>query len=134
MAIQSFHFSISRSIGPQAGGRNTGKPTIDDIRIQHNVDKYSAKLLNAAVRGVATTATPGASIIFSDDSGPGGTLNDYLRIDLNGVMVSRFDQSGDDSGAPPSDLLFLNPATITFTTHSPAGTSQTVTYNFVTQS
>ena len=132
--IDSLQFGVGRGISSPAGGaRGASAPNISEITLSRQSDKYSAPLLNLAIRGTVTGATnPAVSLYFTNLSGPGGTPFDYMRIDLQQVLVSGFSLSS--GGDTPNESVSLNfAAAMTFTTHIPAGTTQTVTYNLTTK-
>jgi type VI secretion system secreted protein Hcp len=121
--ITSFQFGVGRAISAPGGPPAT--PSVSEITLTKTADKYSMKLLNLSLRGTAANA----SIVFTDFSGPGGALNNFLRVDLQGVLISGFSTSS--GGDLPSESISLNFAQMTFTAHIPAGTTQTVSYDLV---
>jgi type VI secretion system secreted protein Hcp len=131
--IDSLQFGVGRAISSPGSGRTVSPPNISEITLSHTTDKYSAKLLNLSLRGTVGAGTsPTAALFLTNMQGPGGTYFDYMRITLQQVLISGFSLS--TGGSLPSESISLNFAGVmTFETHLPSGTTQSVTYNVTTQ-
>jgi type VI secretion system secreted protein Hcp len=129
--IQSFQFGVNRNISSPAGGavRTAGTPNVSEITLTHQTDAFSLALLKAELKG----AVPGAYayLYFTDMSGPGGTLVDYLEIDLGQTLLSSFSMSS--GGTNPSEAISLSFVTMTFKYRVPGTTTiQTASYDIST--
>jgi type VI secretion system secreted protein Hcp len=128
--IQSFSYGNQRSFSnPSVGPRQGSTPSVSEITLSHQNDKYSLPILNVSLRG-----NPGAnaSIFFTDLSAPGGLPFDYLEVDLTGTQVSGFQMSS--GGDVPSESFSLNFLTMSFKYRISGGTTTTVNWNLSTNS
>jgi type VI secretion system secreted protein Hcp len=124
--MQSFQFGTGRPIQTPAGGvREAGKPMVSEITMTKTTDKSSMKLLQSSLSGNPAAVT----LVFTNMSGPGNTLLDYMRVDLTDVLISGFNMSS--GGDQPTESISLNFAKMKFTTHIPAGTTQVATWDLV---
>lgn len=129
--LDSLSFGVARQISGGPGSeRNGGRPSISEITVNHQADKYSAGLLNLALRGQPTSGSnPTATLYLTNLTGPGGAPFDYMKIDLQQVLISQYSLSSGSTENPTESFSLNIGGVITFTTHYPAGTAQTVTYN-----
>lgn len=132
--VSSFQFGVARAVSSPPE-HLPGVPSISEITLTHQTDRFSTKLLDLALRGTSDGAThrPTATLYFTDNSGPGGTAFDFMTIEIQEALVSGFSMSS--GGEPPSESISINFSNVLkITTHIPAGTTQTVTYNVATHS
>jgi len=128
--IESFSYGNQRSFSnPSAGPRVGSTPSVSEINLSHQNDKFSLPLLNQSLRG-STGAN--ASLFFTDLSGPGGTPFDFLEIDLTQTLISSFQMSS--GGDLPTESISLNFVTMTFKYRISGGPTTTVAWNRSTNS
>ncbi len=128
--ISSFQFGVSRAFSNPLGGTRTGgQPSVSEITLTHQTDKFSLPLLNQSLRG---NTGANASLFFTDLSGAGGTPFDFLQIDLTQTLLSSFSMSS--GGDTPSESFSLNFITMAFRYRISGGATQTVAYNLATGS
>ena len=122
--IDSFQWGVGVPVSSGAGGGSTvGKPSLSDITLSKQLDKFSVPLLSKTFK---TTTTPGAVIYFTGVNSS-GTPFDYLEIDLRNVIVTGVSLSS--GGENPSESVSLHYTMITFKAHIPGALAQTLTYD-----
>jgi type VI secretion system secreted protein Hcp len=125
--LHSFSFSVKRPVAVTPGSpRETGAPSISEIRITKSSDKYSALLLRESLVG---TGAKNAVIYFTNLTAAGVPF-DYLEFDLENVLVSSFSMSS--GGDVPTETLTLNFTKITMKAHFPGTTQQIVSFDLQT--
>ncbi len=125
--ISSFQFGVARNVSSVGGPREAGAANVSEVTLTHATDTFSIALLKASLNG-AGTAT--ATLFFTNLTGAGGTLLDYLTVTLGQTFITQFSMSS--GGDNPDESLSLNFATMTFRYKTPTGTTQAVSYNLTT--
>ncbi len=101
--IQSFSWGIAQSgAGHRGAGSGAGKADFSDISIQKYVDKASPALMLACANG--KHIAKGKITVRKAGENP----LEYLTVDLDGVFVSNYQQSGASGGDIPTESLTLN--------------------------
>jgi type VI secretion system secreted protein Hcp len=91
----------------RGGGMGTGKVEVHDINFTKNLDKATPKLMLACASG---NHIPKAAMVMRK---AGGEQKEYLKIDLEDVMVSSYTTSGTGGGETPTENVSLNFGKIT---------------------
>lgn len=91
----------------RGGGMGTGKVEVHDISFTKNLDKATPKLMLACASG---NHIPKAEMVMRK---AGGEQKEYLKIELEDVMVSSYSTSGSGGGDSPTENVSLNFGKIT---------------------
>ena len=91
----------------RGGGMGTGKVEVHDISFTKNLDKATPKLMLACASG---NHIPKAEMVMCK---AGGEQKEYLKIELEDVMVSSYSTSGAGGGDSPTENVSLNFGKIT---------------------
>jgi type VI secretion system secreted protein Hcp len=110
--IDSFSFGVAQAGtgGLTGGGQGAGKAHFHDMSFTSKISKASPKLKLGCVTGQHIDE---ATLVCRK---AGGQQEEYLKIKLNGVLISSYNVSGVGSGgAVPTDQFTLNFTKIEFT-------------------
>jgi type VI secretion system secreted protein Hcp len=91
----------------RGGGMGSGKVEIHDMTFSKYVDKATPKLISACAKG---EHIPKAELAMRK---AGGEQKEYLKIELDDVMVSNYSTSGSGGGDAPTENISLNFGKIT---------------------
>ena len=91
----------------RGGGMGSGKVEMHDIAFTKHVDKATPKLISACAKG---DHIPKANLAMRK---AGGEQKEYLKIELDDVMVSSYATSGANGGEIPTENISLNFGKIT---------------------
>jgi type VI secretion system secreted protein Hcp len=91
----------------RGGGMGSGKVEMHDITFTKHVDKATPKLISACAKG---DHIPKAEMAMRK---AGGEQKEYLKIELDDVMVSSYATSGSGGGETPTENVSLNFGKIT---------------------
>jgi type VI secretion system secreted protein Hcp len=127
IAISSFQFGVGRGATIGSGTRSVSAPSVSEITVTHQSDKYSVPLANQSLRGDGT----GNAIIYIARLNVSGKIVNYLEFDLGGALVTSYSLSS--AGENPSESFSLNFTSITMKAQYVAG-GQTVSWNLLTGS
>ena len=127
MPLTSFQWGVGRGSTIGSGTRSVSAPSVQEITVTHNGDKYSAPLLDASLRGTGS----GNAIIYINNVNVGGQTVNYLEFDLTGALITSY--SASSGGDNPSESISLSFTAITMKAHYGAAT-QTVSWNLLTGS
>lgn len=122
MTITSFQWGVGAQAPPPTGG-TAGKPSVSDITMTKQTDRYTVPLLNKAFR---TQRVLQARVYFTGVNTSGVDF-DYLEFDLKNVFITGFSLSS--GGDNPSESLSLNYTALTIVAHITGAPAQTVTYD-----
>ncbi len=101
--ILSFSWGIAQSgAGHRGTGSGAGKADFSDISIMKVVDKASPLLMLACANG--KHIAKGKITVRKAGENP----LEYLTVDLDGVFVSSYQQSGSGGGEIPTESIALN--------------------------
>jgi type VI secretion system secreted protein Hcp len=121
--VFSFSWGVSNPGGLSTGGTGTGKASFQELNVTNNTHKSSPKLMLACCGGehikkaVLTLRKAGSSSF------------DYIKVTLTDVLVSSYQEGGDNGGNAAVESVSLNFAKIEFsyTEQSADGSPGTVT-------
>lgn len=111
--VLSFDMSVSRPIGPGAGGGRAGGQAAEasDLSLSKYIDKSSPKLVLACCDG---RHIPEVTLELINTRG--GNRTPYMVYKLHNVLVSSYSVSGDTSDDPlPTEEITLNYESIEWT-------------------
>ena len=111
--VLSFDMSVSRPIGPAAGGGSAGGQAAEasDLALSKYIDKASPQLALACCDG---RHIPEVTLELINTRG--GNRTPYMVYKLHNVLVSSYSVSGDTSGDPlPTEEITLNYESIEWT-------------------
>jgi type VI secretion system secreted protein Hcp len=91
----------------RGGGMGSGKVEVHDIAFTKFVDKATPKLISACAEG---KHIPTAKLVMRK---AGGEQKEYLKIELDDVLVSSYATSGANGGEAPTENIALNFGKIT---------------------
>jgi type VI secretion system secreted protein Hcp len=91
----------------RGSGMGTGKVEMHDMTFTKYVDKATPKLVMACAKG---DQIPKAEMVMRK---AGGEQKEYLKINLEDVMVSSYSTSGSGGGDTPTENVSLNFSKIT---------------------
>lgn len=128
--ISSLQWAIGRAISMEAGAllnREASRPSFSEITLTRQTDAASAHFFREAVAGTA-----GKKVIIHFVRTGADKIVEYMRIELDNVLISSLSQSADSDWAP-QESISLSYTKITFITigAGPGGTT-TVTYDLAT--
>jgi type VI secretion system secreted protein Hcp len=123
--ITSMSFGVGRNASISGGVRTVSKPSVSEINLSHEADKYSVPFLNESLRG---SGAGNAVLYFTKLNDLGKGVN-YIEFDLEGALVTGY-QASAGSPAAPSESISLN--FTKFTMKALFGTSQSVSYDLLT--
>jgi type VI secretion system secreted protein Hcp len=89
------------------GGMGAGKVEMHDITFTKQVDKATPKLISSCAKG---DHIPKAEMVMRK---AGGEQKEYLKINLEDVMVSSYSTSGSGGGDTPTENISLTFGKIT---------------------
>ena len=110
--IDSFSFGVAQhgTAGVTGGGQGAGKASFQDIHFSSKVNKASPKLKLACATGQHIDE---AMLVCRK---AGGQQEEYLKIKLNGVLVSSYQLGGSGhGGVVPEEQFSLNFSKVEFT-------------------
>jgi type VI secretion system secreted protein Hcp len=86
----------------RGGGMGSGKVEMHDITFSKHVDKATPKLISKCATG---EHIPKALLAMRK---AGGEQKEYLKIELDDVMISSYSTSGSTGGETPTENVSLN--------------------------
>jgi type VI secretion system secreted protein Hcp len=89
------------------GGMGTGKVQMHDISFTKSIDKATPKLISKCAKG---DHIPKAAMAMRK---AGGEQKEYLKIDLEDVMISSYSTGGSGGGELPTENISLSFGKIT---------------------
>lgn len=107
--LLSYSYGVVQQGAFQIGGRGggAGKAEFQDISIVKYLDKASPKLFEACAKGTHFNK----ATIFVRKAGE--TPLEYLKVELENLMISSVQSSGSSSGDSPMESVTINCAKIT---------------------
>jgi type VI secretion system secreted protein Hcp len=121
----SFQWGLGVQAPPVTGG-TAGKPSLSDITLTKQTDKYTVPLLT---KSFGAKRVLQARVYFTGVNTSGVDF-DYLEFDLKNVFITGFSLSS--GGDNPSESLSLNYTALTIVAHIAGAPAQTVSYNLAT--
>ncbi len=122
MTITSFQWGLGVQAPPVTGGTG-GKPSLSDITMTKQTDKYTVPLLTKSFGAKRVLQ----SRVYFTGVNASGVDVDYLEFDLKNAFITGFSLSS--GGDNPSESLSLNYTALTIVAHITGAPAQTVTYD-----
>lgn len=92
----------------RGGGMGSGKVEMQDLTFTKNIDKSTPKLILFCAKG---EHIPKAALVMRK---AGGDQKEYLKINLDDVLISSFQTSGANGGDTPVESVSINFGKISF--------------------
>lgn len=106
--LSSYSWGETQTVAVGGGGGGTGKVQFQDFHFSKRTGKGSPLLFLACASG---KHLPAVQVVFT--TGQKGRQEVYLKIELEDVLISSYQQSG-DAGGLPQDEVSLNFGKIEF--------------------
>jgi type VI protein secretion system component Hcp len=119
--LGSFQFGINRAPVTTSGTIVGGTPSVSEITVTHDFDKYSAALIQESLTGTGRDA-----VVYFTNLNATNVAVKYLEVDLSHVLVTSYSMSS--GGTNPSESYSLAFTSITLIAHVAGSPAQTVTY------
>ena len=92
--VASIEFGYQR---PMDGNVTTGRPVLSEVRVTRHLDNASPLLSQAGIVGDVAKVT----VEYVKE---GASLETYMKVELTGAIVSRYDHLGFDDGSTVEKL------------------------------